>query len=385
MEILPLISCIMPTYNRRHFVPRAIQYFLRQDYEPKELVIVDDGDDQVANLIPDDARVRYLPLKRRLTVGEKRNLACEQARGEIIAHWDDDDWHAPHRLSYQLEHLTDVQAEVCGLRQMLFLDIATGQTWLYEYPDKQPFWLAGGSLLYTRQYWQRAPFSNISVGEDALFLWSHETRCAVALPDYTFYVGFIHPDNTSLKQPRAPYWSRWSGDIKAILGQSSYGLSLHKPMVERRSEMKLNLGCCDSLLDGYVNVDKMPGPGVEVVDLTQPWPWPENSVDQVRAWDIIEHLADKIFTMNELWRVLKPGGIVEIAVPTTDGTGAFQDPTHVSFWNRRSFLYYEAGNPYRERFAHYYGIQAKFRVRGERTERSVDGPRLTIFLEALKP
>jgi ubiquinone/menaquinone biosynthesis C-methylase UbiE len=156
-------------------------------------------------------------------------------------------------------------------------------------------------------------------------------------------------------------------------------------MVERRSEVKLNLGCCDSLLDGYVNVDKMPGPGVEVVDLAERWPWPENSVDQVRAWDIIEHLADKIFTMNELWRVLKPGGIVEIAVPTTDGTGAFQDPTHASFWNRRSFLYYEAGNPYRERFAHYYGIRAKFRVRGERTEHSIDGPRLTIVLEALKP
>ena len=149
--------------------------------------------------------------------------------------------------------------------------------------------------------------------------------------------------------------------------------------------MKLNLGCCDSLLDGYVNVDKVPRPGVEVVDLAKPWPWSENSVDLVRAWDIIEHLADKIFTMNELWRVLKPGGTAEIAVPTTDGTGAFQDPTHVSFWNRRSFLYYEAGNPYRERFAHYYGIQAKFRIRSERMEKSTDGPRLTIVMEAVKP
>ena len=89
--------------------------------------------------------------------------------------------------------------------------------------------------------------------------------------------------------------------------------------------------------------------------------------------------------MNEMWRVLCPGGQAEIAVPTTDGPGAFQDPTHVTFWNRRSFLYYEAGNPYRERFASPYGIRAKFRIAGERIDQSLDGPRLTITLEAVKP
>jgi hypothetical protein len=149
--------------------------------------------------------------------------------------------------------------------------------------------------------------------------------------------------------------------------------------------MKLNLGCCDAPLAGYVNVDKMPGPGVEVVDLSQPRPGPDDSVQHVRAWDIIEHLPDKLLTMNELWRVLAPAGTAEIAVPTTEGPGAWQDPTHVSFWNRRSFLYYEAGNPYRERFARSYGIRAKFRILQERTESTVDGPRLTIILQAVKP
>lgn len=149
--------------------------------------------------------------------------------------------------------------------------------------------------------------------------------------------------------------------------------------------MKLNLGCSDAPLPGFVNVDCFPGPGIEVADLRGPWPWPDSSVEHVRAWDIVEHLPDKIFTMNELWRVLTPGGTVEISVPTTDGTGAWQDPTHVSFWNRRSFLYYEAANPYRERFAGAYGIQAKFRTVRERTDSSLDGPRLTIVLQAVKP
>jgi glycosyltransferase involved in cell wall biosynthesis len=86
----PLVSCIMPTYNRRHFVARAIEYFLRQDYEPKELIVVDDGDHLMADLMPDHPRVRYIRLERRLTVGAKRNLACEHTTGEIIPHGDDE-------------------------------------------------------------------------------------------------------------------------------------------------------------------------------------------------------------------------------------------------------------------------------------------------------
>jgi len=93
--------------------------------------------------------------------------------------------------------------------------------------------------------------------------------------------------------------------------------------------MMLNLGCCDAPLTGYVNVDLIAAPGVEAADLRMIWPWPDNSAEYIRAWDIIEHLPDKIFTMNELWRVLTPGGRVEISVPTTDGSGAWQDPTHV--------------------------------------------------------
>jgi hypothetical protein len=145
---------------------------------------------------------------------------------------------------------------------------------------------------------------------------------------------------------------------------------------------KLNLGCCDRKVPGYLGVDRVPGPAVDVVaDLSKPWPWPENSIDEIMAHDIIEHLPDKILTMNETWRVLKPGGKAEIVVPTVDGPGAFQDPTHVSFWHRHSFWYFEAGSPYRERFANSYGVQARFRVLREMEELTGDGPKLRITLE----
>ena len=82
----------MPTCDRRRFVGRAIRYFLEQDYPNRELVVVDDGADSVADLIPaDDARIRYVRLSEHHTIGAKRNLGCGQARGELIVHWDDDD------------------------------------------------------------------------------------------------------------------------------------------------------------------------------------------------------------------------------------------------------------------------------------------------------
>src|SRR5262249_37058390 len=83
----PLVSCLMPTRDRRQFVAQAITYFLRQDYAQRELIVLDDGDDRVADLIPADPRVRYVPVDDKLVLGEKRNRACELAHGELIVHW----------------------------------------------------------------------------------------------------------------------------------------------------------------------------------------------------------------------------------------------------------------------------------------------------------
>lgn len=150
--------------------------------------------------------------------------------------------------------------------------------------------------------------------------------------------------------------------------------------------MNLNLGCADDIRAGYVNVDLFPYEGIDIIeDLSAPdWIWSTSTIDEILAFDIIEHLPNKINTMNECWRILKPGGVLNIVVPTTNGTGAFQDPTHVSYWNRRSFLYYEYGNIYRDRFAAAYGIKAAFRVIAERMDLTPDGEKLSIQLEAVK-
>lgn len=104
--------------------------------------------------------------------------------------------------------------------------------------------------------------------------------------------------------------------------------------------MKLNLGSGGSKLPGFEGVDHDDLGQEWVVDLTQPWPWPDNSIEEIHASNIFEHLPDKFHSMNELYRVLIPGGLATLILPSTDGRGAWQDPTHVSYWNANSFRYW---------------------------------------------
>lgn len=148
--------------------------------------------------------------------------------------------------------------------------------------------------------------------------------------------------------------------------------------------MRLNLGCCDHKLPGFLGVDICP-PADVIADLRKPWPWPDSSVDEIFARDIFEHLPDKIHTMNETWRVLKPCGRVEIIVPTTDGRGAWQDPTHVSYWTPNDLTYYSVNGFERKRLGDHYGIKALFRVVSQKHEELAGKVwKLTAVLEAAK-
>lgn len=131
--------------------------------------------------------------------------------------------------------------------------------------------------------------------------------------------------------------------------------------------MKLNLGAGDRHIEGYVSVDlKWPYPTPEEfqqADLSEIWPWGIWQIEEVLAFDIIEHIADRIHFMNELHRVLAPGARATIVTPNASrGAGYFQDPTHKSPWCLNSFQYFEKDSIAHKRFARSYGITAAFKI-----------------------
>lgn len=218
----PLVSCIMPTADRRPFVARAVEYFRRQDYAASELIVVDDGRDAVGDLVPESERVRYVRLDGKLTVGAKRNLACEMARGEVIAHWDDDDWHAPRRLGYQTAALLDARADACGISTLFFYEPQARRGWLYTYPPREKLWLSGSTLCYRREFWSRNRFLEINVGEDARFVWGVRGARMIVLPDSTFHVGIIHAGNVSPKRTGGAYWKPHPAErVRVLLGDDA--------------------------------------------------------------------------------------------------------------------------------------------------------------------
>jgi hypothetical protein len=164
------VSCIMPTCNRRTFVSQAIKYFLRQDYPNKELIVVDDGDDTVADLIPRSPLFQYIGLSSRHSIGVKRNLASEAAMGDILLTWDDDDWYSPDRITYQVQPLLQGRADATGLGNTLMLSLPAGEFWscspsLYDHMFFQG--IHGGTLTFWRESWrQGARFASSSLAEE---------------------------------------------------------------------------------------------------------------------------------------------------------------------------------------------------------------------------
>jgi len=150
--------------------------------------------------------------------------------------------------------------------------------------------------------------------------------------------------------------------------------------------LRVDLGCGGWKAEGFVGVDISPGPGIDVVaDLNRRFPFADNSVVVVKAHDVVEHLPDRLHTMNEIWRICQDGAIVDIRVPSTDGRGAFQDPTHVSFWNINSFRYYCVEYPPYWNLCQNYGFRGAFTLVSLEEEYSEDEVvHVRAILQAIK-
>jgi SAM-dependent methyltransferase len=131
------------------------------------------------------------------------------------------------------------------------------------------------------------------------------------------------------------------------------------------SEQRLHLGCGHEILSGWVNHDIAPLPGVDIVhDLDQyPWPFEDESFDQVRLYHVLEHLAEPMRAIEELHRITKPGGLVEVRVPYWNSQDWASDPTHKSRFNEYTFDFFDPSRRH-GRTRPYYS-KAKFSIRSQ--------------------
>jgi hypothetical protein len=109
--------------------------------------------------------------------------------------------------------------------------------------------------------------------------------------------------------------------------------------------IRLNVGCGRNIQQGWVNLDAVPLPGVDIVCNLEtlrevPIALPDESVEQFLLSHVVEHVRDSLGLMQELWRLASPGALAEIRVPHGGSDDAWEDPTHIRAYYLGSFGYF---------------------------------------------
>ena len=99
-----LLSIIIPTYNRPHFLPRAVNSALQQTMKEVEVIVVDDGSDEPVSL-PEHSRLSVIRLVKNSGNAVARNVGLKAAKGQYVTYLDDDDQLLPNMAQLSLDAL----------------------------------------------------------------------------------------------------------------------------------------------------------------------------------------------------------------------------------------------------------------------------------------
>jgi glycosyltransferase involved in cell wall biosynthesis len=361
------LSVITPTHDVRHLASAYASLRNQTHTEWEWIVAVNGGAtyDQVAAIIKGDARVAIARIATAAptSIGAIKHKAFMLGTGEALVELDHDDMLTSDALAEIAHAFAEPSVGFVYSNSADFFPNGNG----HWYPDWQrngwryrqgmlgahpinecvafkPSASSLSTILYAPNHvraWRRDFYRAIG-GHDPAMPIADDHELLVR----TYLRGRMHHIDRCLYLYRMGA-NTFSGRIDEIAARSHaiYVANLEQLVVREGGLRGLpcyDLGGAFGCPDGWTPVDRnLPTNSAGVrADLNERWPWADSSVMAFRAHDIVEHLHDKQHTMREIHRCLVPGGWALINVPSTDGRGAFQDPTHVSFWNENSFWYW---------------------------------------------
>src|ERR1700690_2627525 len=146
--------------------------------------------------------------------------------------------------------------------------------------------------------------------------------------------------------------------------------------------LKIDIGCGQSIRPGFQGLDIMQGKQKYTRDILRGLPFADNTVSEINLNHVLEHVHggdDLLFFISELYRVLRHEGKLHIRVPHSSEKVA-HDPTHVSFWNEDSLIYF-SGRDHAPKLA--IPSQYKWEFHFAKIERN--GPEMHVEAQAWKP
>ncbi|MFE0241067.1 glycosyltransferase, partial [Streptomyces sp. NPDC058991] len=366
----PRFSVFTPSHRPR-FLDECLATLQAQSCSDWEWIVLLNNGARWRPERPDD-RVRVEIADELRGVGAAKRRACELARGEILVELDHDDLLARDCLA-ELGKAFDEQPEAVfvysntaqitedGGRDDTRFNEAHG--WQYEEVDVDGRRLLAAKTMsptpHNVSYIWYAPNHVRSFRRDVYEKVGGYDATRTVLDDQDlmcrlFQVGDFHHIEACLYLQRL-HTANTQRDPQINAHIQRETVALYDKYIEanalawtrRRGLLALDLGAAHRKPPGYLGVDQRPGDGVDIVaTLPARLDLPDNSVGLLRAVDFLEHVPAKVPLINELYRLLAPGGMLLTMTPSSDGRGAYQDPTHVAFYNENSFWYY-TDNQYR--------------------------------------
>ena len=204
----PLVSVVVPTYNRTEVLPRALKSVLYQTYENVECIVVDAGStDETFSYISKtfqqeikSQRVKIFRNERVMNISETRNVGISHCSGEYIAFLDDDDIWLPDKIEKQLNEIAHTGARVCFCAFMWVEDNNVLKTTILK--DKRSSFQHGGppsTWLIHRSVFDEIGFfdSNFSANEDTEFLVRLNKNTKSCFADELLYIHYYYDSQLS--------------------------------------------------------------------------------------------------------------------------------------------------------------------------------------------
>jgi hypothetical protein len=204
---LPNVSIITVTRDRRDFIPLAKYCIVAQGYpEDKiEWVIVDDGNDQIKDLVSEMPNVKYVLSDDPMTIGAKRNLGIESASHDVLVMMDDDDVYPNNSVLTRVAFMKSApekQAVFCTT--IPCYDIHEKKSFMNVPPNTLAMSerVSEATLCFTRDFWSQRKFPDQQIAEGGAFIRDREYMCREVSPQDVI-VSLVHSKNTSSRKAPA--------------------------------------------------------------------------------------------------------------------------------------------------------------------------------------
>ncbi len=197
----PFVSVLTPTYNRAKFISSLVKCYKAQDYphDRMEWILLDDGFDSVETIVKEHTQglpnIRYIRLDEKLTIGAKRNILNQEAKGDILVAMDDDDYYPPERVSHVVKSFqANPKVDLAGSSELYMYYTDTKQ--IYKLGPYGKHHATNGTLAVRSKYAKTHTYDeDVTFAEERSFL-DEYTHPMIQLNPMKVMLVMSHSDNT---------------------------------------------------------------------------------------------------------------------------------------------------------------------------------------------